>query len=89
MATVTDRAQTAQICLRTTPHLKSVIERAANIVGVSVSSFVLQQSYGVAASVASVEQSLVSLRHAFQSFVPACDKSGVCASAPPNPKGFH
>lgn len=68
MATVTDRAQAAQICLRTTPHVKSVIERAANIEGVSVSSFVLQQSCGVAARLVSGEQSLVSLGHAFQSF---------------------
>lgn len=89
MATVTDRAQSAQIRLRTTPHLKSVIERAASIVGVSVSSFVLQQSYEAAASVVSGERSLVSLRHAFQSFVLACDKSGVRASALPNPKGFR
>jgi uncharacterized protein (DUF1778 family) len=48
--------------------VKSVIERAANIMGVSVSIFVLQQSCGVAARLVSGEQSLVSLEHAFQSF---------------------
>jgi uncharacterized protein (DUF1778 family) len=67
-------ATTARINLRTTPQVKAVIERAATMMGATVSGFVLQNAYAAARRVVADDDSLMLSQQAFQSFVAACEK---------------
>lgn len=66
--------QSARINLRTTPQAKATIERAATMMGATVSGFVLQNAYEAARRVVADDDSLVLSQRAFQSFVAACEK---------------
>ena len=48
MSTALPRAESARINLRTSPEAKALIERAAAIMGSTVSSFMLQNAYEAA-----------------------------------------
>ncbi len=66
--------QTARIHLRATPQAKATIERAATMMGATVSGFVLQNAYEAARRVVADDDSLMLSQQAFQSFVAACEK---------------
>ena len=48
MPSTVPRAESARINLRTSPEAKALIERAATIMGATVSSFMLQNAYEAA-----------------------------------------
>jgi uncharacterized protein (DUF1778 family) len=48
MLSAIPRTESARINLRTSPEAKALIERAANIMGSTVSSFMLQNAYEAA-----------------------------------------
>ena len=67
-------ATSVRIYLRTTPQAKATIERAAAMMGATVSGFVLQNAYAAARRVLADDDSLMLSQQAFQSFVAACEK---------------
>lgn len=66
--------QSARIHLRATPQAKAMIERAATMMGATVSGFVLQNAYDAARRVVADDDSLMLSQQAFQLFVAACEK---------------
>ena len=74
MSSVTSAIQSARINLRTTPQAKATIERAATMMGATVSGFVLQNAYEAARRVVADDDSLILSQQAFQSFVAACEE---------------
>lgn len=66
--------QSARINLRTTAQAKATIERAATMMGATVSGFILQNAYEAARRVVADDDSLLLSQQAFQSFVAACEK---------------
>ena len=74
MSSVTSAIQSARINLRTTPQAKATIERAATMMGATVSGFVLQNAYEAARRVVADDESLILSQQAVQSFVAACEK---------------
>ena len=48
MSSATSRTESARINLRTSPEVKDLIERAASMMGATVSSFMLQNSTDMA-----------------------------------------
>jgi len=74
MSCATSAIQSARINLRTTPQAKATIERAATMMGATVSGFVLQNAYEAARRVVADDDSLMLSQQAFQSFVAACEK---------------
>jgi uncharacterized protein (DUF1778 family) len=68
--TVTD---SARINLRTSPEAKALIERAAAIVGSSVSSFMVQNAYEAARRIVTDKDTLILSQQAFDAFIAACD----------------
>ncbi len=73
MPSTTSASQSARINLRTTPQAKATIERAATMMGATVSGFVLQNAYEAARRVVADDDSLVLSQQAFQAFVAACE----------------
>jgi uncharacterized protein (DUF1778 family) len=74
MPSVVNVPQSARINLRTTPQAKATIERAAAMMGATVSGFMLQSSYEAARRIVAQDDSLVLSQQAFASFVAACEK---------------
>jgi len=64
----------ARINLRTSPEAKALIERAAALMGTTVSSFMLQNAYEAARRVVADNDTLVLSRKAFDAFVAACER---------------
>jgi uncharacterized protein (DUF1778 family) len=64
---------TARINLRTSPEAKLMIERAAALMGTTVSSFMLQHAYEAARRVVSDNDTLLLSQQAFETFVSACE----------------
>ena len=63
-----------RINLRTSPEAKALIERAAALMGTTVSSFMLQNAYEAARRVVTENDTLTLSRKAFEEFVAACEK---------------
>ncbi len=63
----------ARINLRTSPEAKLMIERAAALMGTTVSSFMLQHAYEAARRVVSDNDTLLMSQQAFEAFVSACE----------------
>lgn len=63
----------ARINLRTSPEAKRMIERAAALMGTTVSAFMLQHAYEAARRVVSDNDTLLLSHQAFEAFVSACE----------------
>ena len=63
----------ARINLRTSPEAKLMIERAAALMGTTVSAFMLQHAYEAARRVVSDNDTLLMSQQAFEAFVSACE----------------
>lgn len=63
-----------RINLRTSPEAKALIERAAALMGTTVSSFMLQNAYEAARRVVAENDTLTLSQKAFEEFVAACEK---------------
>lgn len=74
MSSAASSTQSARINLRATPQAKATIERAAIMMGATVSGFVLQNAYEAARRIVADDDSLMLSQQAFQSFVAACEK---------------
>ena len=76
-ATLEDRparsAESARINLRTSPEAKALIERAAALMGTTVSGFMLQNAYEAARRVVNDNDTLVLSQQAFEAFIAACE----------------
>ena len=70
----TSRSEAARINLRTSPEAKALIERAAAIMGSTVSGFMLQNAYEAARRVVADDDTLVLSQKAFDTFVATCRK---------------
>ncbi len=68
-------ASDARINLRTSPEAKALIERAAALMGTTVSSFMLQNAYEAARRVVSGHDTLTLSQMAFEEFVASCEQS--------------
>lgn len=65
--------ESARINLRTSPEAKALIERAAALMGTTVSSFMLQNAYDAARRVVADNDTLLLSQQAFEAFVAACE----------------
>ena len=65
------RSESARINLRTSPEAKALIERAAALMGTTVSSFMLQNAYESARQVVADHSTLTLSAEAFDAFVAA------------------
>jgi uncharacterized protein (DUF1778 family) len=63
---------TARINLRTSPEAKALIERAAALMGTTVSGFMLQNAYEAAQRVVEAAGTLTLTQQAFEDFVATC-----------------
>ena len=74
MPAVSAPAESARINLRASPEAKALIERAAAIMGSTVSSFMLQNAYDAARRIVADKDTLVFSQEAFEAFVATCEK---------------
>lgn len=65
--------ESARINLRTSPEAKALIERAAALMGTTVSSFMLQNAYEAARRIVADNDTLMLSQAAFDAFVAACE----------------
>lgn len=73
MPTAVTPSESARINLRTSPEAKALIERAAAIMGSTVSSFMLQNAYEAARRIVADKDTLMLSQQAFESFVATCE----------------
>ncbi len=73
MSTAMSSTESARINLRTSPEAKALIERAASIMGSTVSSFMLQNAYEAARRIVADEDTLMLSQKAFEAFVAHCE----------------
>ena len=66
-------AADTRINLRTSPESKALSERAAALMGTTVSSFMLQNAYEAARRVVAENDTLLLSQKAFAEFVAACE----------------
>ena len=69
MPSTIPRTESARINLRTSPEAKALIERAAAIMGSTVSSFMLQNAYEAARRIVADKDTLMLSQEAFEAFV--------------------
>lgn len=69
----TRSTDSARINLRTSPEAKALIERAAALLGTTVSAFMLQNAYEAALRILSAHDTLTQLQKDFDTFVSACE----------------
>lgn len=74
MSASTSHSESARINLRTSPEAKALIERAAALMGTTVSSFMLQNAYEAAQRVVNDHDTLMLSQKAFDAFVAACEQ---------------
>jgi uncharacterized protein (DUF1778 family) len=74
MSASTASTDSARINLRTSPEAKALIERAAAIMGSTVSSFMLQNAYEAARRIVADKDSLMLSQQAFEAFVAHCEQ---------------
>ena len=72
--------ESTRINLRTSPEAKALIERAASLMGTSVSGFMLQNAYEAARRIVADNDTLMLSQRDFEAFVAACENP-----PPPNP----
>ena len=69
----TPTPDSARINLRTSPEAKALIERAAALMGTTVSGFMLQNAYEAARRVVADNDTLVLSQRDFEAFIAACE----------------
>ena len=74
MPAASSKTESARINLRTSPEAKALIERAAAIMGSTVSSFMLQNAYEAASRVVANNDTLMLSQEAFEAFIAVCEK---------------
>ena len=74
MSAANHAPESARINLRTSPEAKALIERAAALMGTTVSGFMLQNAYEAARRVVADNDTLILSQEAFDAFVAACEK---------------
>lgn len=74
MSATAQSTDNARINLRTSPEAKALIERAAALMGTTVSGFMLQNAYEAAQRVVSDNDTLVLSQKAFDAFIAACEQ---------------
>ena len=74
MSAASHASESARINLRTSPGAKALIERAAALMGTTVSGFMLQNAYEAAQRVVSDNDTLVLSQKAFDAFVTVCEQ---------------
>ena len=77
MSSALPRTESARINLRTSPEAKALIERAAAIMGSTVSSFMLQNAYEAARRIVTDKDTLLLSQEAFEAFIDACRQYGI------------
>jgi uncharacterized protein (DUF1778 family) len=70
----TAHAESVRINLRTSPEAKALIERAAAIMGSTMSGFMLQNTYEAARRIVASSDTLLLSQDAFEAFVASCEK---------------
>ena len=70
---MTNATESARINLRTSPQAKALIERAAAIMGSTVSSFMLQNAYEAASRVVANNDTILLSQADFEAFIGACE----------------
>ena len=73
MSSTPSRIESARINLRTSLEAKALIERAAAIMGATVSSFMLQNAYEAARRIVADKDTLMLSQKAFDAFVATCE----------------
>jgi uncharacterized protein (DUF1778 family) len=73
MPSTIPRTESARINLRTSPEAKALIERAAAIMGATVSSFMLQNAYEAARRIVADKDTLMLSHEAFEACVASCE----------------
>lgn len=73
MPPTTPTTESARINLRTSPEAKALIERAAAIMGSTVSSFMLQNAYDAASRVVANNDTILLSQEAFEAFIAVCE----------------
>lgn len=73
MSTATHAPESTRINLRTSPEAKALIERAAALMGTTVSAFMLQNAYEAARRVVADNETLMLSQEAFDAFIAACE----------------
>lgn len=73
MPATTTPTESARINLRTSPEAKALIERAAAMMGSTVSSFMLQNAYEAARRIVADNDTLMLSQEAFEAFVATCE----------------
>lgn len=73
--TESTRTDSARINLRTSPEAKALIERAAAIMGSTVSGFMLQNAYEAASRIVADKDTIMLSQEAFEAFVATCENS--------------
>jgi len=79
MTTTTHTSDSARINLRTSAEAKAMIERAAELSGTTVSSFMLQNAFEAARRIVSETDTLLLTQRDFEAFTAAIEK-------PPKPR---
>lgn len=74
--TTTRSDESARISLRTSREAKALIERAAALMGTTVSGFMLQNAYEAAQRAVTASDTLLLSQRAFDAFVAAGEKPG-------------
>jgi uncharacterized protein (DUF1778 family) len=65
--------ESARINLRTSPEAKALIERAAALIGTTVSGFMLQNAYEAAQRVVNDNEMIMLSQRDFEAFIVACE----------------
>jgi uncharacterized protein (DUF1778 family) len=73
MSTTIQTPDSARINLRTSIEAKALIERAATLMGTTVSSFMLQNAYEAAQRIVSDNDTLILSQQAFDHFIATCE----------------
>jgi uncharacterized protein (DUF1778 family) len=73
MSATTHASESARINLRTSPEAKALIERAAALMGSTVSGFMLQNAYEAARRIVAESDTLMLSQQAFEAFVATCE----------------
>lgn len=73
MSVTAHPGESARINLRTSLEAKALIERAASLMGTTVSSFMLQNSYEAAQRIVADNNTLLLSQQAFDHFVATCE----------------
>ena len=71
--TSTPASEAARINLRTSPEVKALIERAAALMGTTVSSYISQTMYETSQRVVAEQDTMMLSQADFEAFVSACE----------------